>query len=221
MKRRILPLTGDVWESVTAPCRACLFWELGERPGDADPERQAIRKQAWTTARLDEGAPPGRAVQVDGEVVGVAVFAPTRDLASAPGGMPPPHDDALVLATIWIDPLHRNQGLGRLLVQQAIKEAIRRRLAAVEVRADRRWRPHSCVLPITWLLHEGFEVADEHIRWPLLRLEVARTLRWAESVEHAVEEVRGLLPGRVVAPRPVVEAAVSGGEPPARDARED
>jgi len=224
MRRRILPLTGDVWDAIAAPCRTCLFWELGEPPSDGDPERQAIRKQAWTTARLHEGAAPGRAVQVDGEVVGVAVFAPVRDLARRPGGMPAPHDDALVLATIWVDPLHRNRGLGRLLVQQAIKDAIRRRLAAVEVRADRRWRPDSCVLPITWLLHEGFEVVDEHVRWPLLRLEVARTVRWADSVEHAVEEVRGLLPGRSVAPRPVVEAAVgasvSAVGPPPRDPRE-
>lgn len=208
MTRRIVPLTGDVWERLDAPCATCLFWEVGERPTGDDPERDLIRKQAWTTARLQEGVPPGRAVLVDDELVGVALFAPVRDFERSPAGMPRPSEDALVLATIWLDPVHRNQGLGRLLLQAAIKQAIQQRLAAVEVRADRRWRPGECTLPITWLLHEGFVVEAEHPRWPLLRLEVARTVRWTESVEHAVEEVLGLLPRRAPAPRPVVDVTV-------------
>ncbi len=136
------------------------------------------------------------------------LFAPARGMVRTPGGMPSSNDDALVLATMWVDPVHRNEGLGRLLLQAALKEAMRLRLAAVEVRADRRWRTDACVLPITWLLHEGFEVVEEHVRWPLLRLDVARTVRWSESVEHAVEEVLGLLPGRAPAPRPAVESLV-------------
>lgn len=200
-------MTGDLWDRVAAPCRTCLFWELGEPPLPVDDGNALIRKQAWTTARVHEGCPPGRAVLVDDQLAGFALFAPAPLLAATPGGMPRPHDDALVLATIWMDPVHRNRGLGRRLVQAAIKEALQRRLAAVEVRADRRWRPDGCVLPITWLLHEGFEVATEHLRHPLLRLEVARTVRWADSVEHAVEEVLERLPRRASAPRPVTEAA--------------
>lgn len=208
MGRRVVPLTGDVWENFGGPCRTCLFWEVGERPHGDDDERDLVRKQAWTTARLREGVPPGRAVMVDDQVAGVALFAAARDFENNPAGMPCPSDDALVLATMWLDPLHRNQGLGRLLLQEAIKQAIRQHLAAVEVRADRRWRPDDCVLPITWLLYEGFEVEREHVRWPLLRLEVARTVRWSESVEQAMEEVLGRLPGRSGAPRPVVDAVV-------------
>lgn len=206
MSRQMVALTGEIWEMLEAPCRTCLFWELGEPPGgtDCDEDRQAMRKQAWTTARLRVGDAPGRAVVVDGTVAGFALFAPVVDMARAPGGLPPGHDDALLLATIWLDPTDRNHGLGRLLVQAAVKEAIRLRLDAVEVRADRRWRSQGCVLPITWLLHEGFEIVEEHVRWPLLRLDVARTVRWTESVEHAVEEVLSRLPGRSTAPRPVV-----------------
>lgn len=210
MSRRVVALTGDSWERMTAPCRACMFWELGERPGGrgVDADRQAIRKQEWTTVRVREGDPPGRAIEVEGTLAGFVLFAPARDMERAPGGMPRSHNDALVLATMWIDPVHRNEGLGRMLLQATIKEAMRLRLAAVEVRADRRWRPGDCVLPITWLLHEGFEVVDEHVRWPLLRLDVGRTVRWTESVEQAVGDVLGLLPQRAPAPRPAVEAGL-------------
>lgn len=223
MTRHVVALTGEVWETLDAPCRTCLFWELGEQPGGAgcDEDRQAMRKQAWTTARLRAGDAPGRAVVVDGKVAGFALFAPVLDMERAPGGMPPGHDDALLLATIWLDPTQRNNGFGRLLVQTAIKEAIRLRLGAVEVRADRRWRSEGCVLPITWLLHEGFEIVEEHVRWPLLRLDVAKTVRWTESVEHAVEEVLSLLPGRTTAPRPVVGTSAGAHQMCATGDRDD
>lgn len=221
MARQVVPLTGDVWDAIEAPCRTCLFWEVGERPGrDVDVDRDLIRKQAWTTARLRDGLPPGRAVLVDDEVAGIALFAPLRDFENNPAGMPTPSEDALVLATMWLDPGHRNRGLGRLLLQEAIKQAIHQHLAAVEVRADRRWRPDNCVLPITWLLHEGFEVAVEHPRWPLLRLEVSRTVRWSETVEQAVNEMLGRLPRRTSAPRPAVDSGTENFalDDPGRDA---
>lgn len=209
MSIRAVPLTGEIWESMEPTCRSCLFWEFGERPG-GDVERDLVRKQAWTTARLREGMTAGSAVLVDDEVAGFALFARPDTFALHPGGLPTTSHDALAIGTIWVDPAHRGVGVGRRLVQAAIKTAMKLRLGAVEVRADRRWVPDNCVLPITWLLHEGFEVAVEHVRWPVLRLEVARTVRWAESVEQAVEGVRGLLPRPVTAPRPAVDAVAEG-----------
>jgi GNAT superfamily N-acetyltransferase len=209
VSRRVVPLTGEVWEQVTAPCRACLFWASGERPQpDADAaavEASLVRKQAWTTALVHRGRAPGRAVLVDGVTVGFVEFVPADRLAPRRAPVPVVDPEALVITTMWVEPGHRTRGLGRLLVQEALKEAIAGSHPAVEALADRRWRPDECVLPITWLLHEGFEVAREHPRYPLLRLEVSRTVRWAESLEHAVEEMRDLLPRR--APRPVVESA--------------
>lgn len=206
MSRRVVALTGDVWERLQAPCRTCLFWELGEAPRPTDDDTALVRKEAWTTTQVHAGRSPGRAILVDGELAGMVLFATADVLARPAWGVPRFHNDALVLATIWIDPVQRNKGLGRVLVQATIKEAIRRGLGAVEVRADRRWRPESCVLPITYLLHEGFDVVGEHLRQPLLRLDVARTLRWADTFEHAVDEVLERLPRRVA--RPVTEARV-------------
>jgi hypothetical protein len=73
-------------------------------------------------------------------------------------------------------------------VLAAVKVAGRTERRAVEAYGDRRHRDGACVLPCTWLLHEGFAVHREHPRYPLLRLSVKSTARWAEPLEHAVEQ---------------------------------
>lgn len=219
MSRRLEPLTGDGVELLPAPCHSCLVWELGAArpaptvtspatvgagaPSSPEPSQPQIRKQAWVSAQVQDGHPPGRIVRVDGEVAGYALFAPATAFAPRPAPVPPASPDAMLLATIWVAPFWRESGLARLLVQAAVKDAIRAEAPAVEAYGDRRWVDRRCLLPATWLLHEGFEVHREHPRTPLLRLDVKRTVRWAESLEHALEEVLAALPRRL--PQPVRE----------------
>jgi GNAT superfamily N-acetyltransferase len=222
VSRRVRPLTGDEVAGLPGDCSRCLFWEQGTRPpdprvpaaadGSGTPEA-TVRKQAWVTARVQDGIPPGRVVIVDAEPVAYSLVAPAASFA--PRGMlrPMPGNDALLLATAWVHPLHREAGIGRLLVQAALRDALRLDLAAVEAFGDRRWRERGCVLPATWLLHEGFEIHTEHPRTPLFRLDVRRTLRWAGSLEQAWEEVLGRLPRRV--PAPASDPLVGAG--PTRD----
>lgn len=205
--RRLLPLTGDVVEQLPTPCRTCLHWERGEpvpdpgrAPSDADAERALIRKQAWVSAQVQSGVAPGRLVMVDDRLAGYASFAPAPQLAPRGGLAPVASTDALQLATVWVSPALRGQGLGRLLLQATIREALRMDLGAVEAYADRRWRERRCVLPVTWLLREGFLVHRESPRVPLLRLDVRRTARWAESLEAALENLRLHLPRPVPTP---------------------
>ncbi len=167
------------------------------------PSQPQVRKQAWVSAQVQDGHPPGRIVWIDDEVAGYALFAPSRAFAPRRPPVPRASHDALLLATVWVDPFYRESGLGRLLVQAAIKDALRAEAPAVEAYGDRRFIERGCVLPVTWLLHEGFEVHREHPRTPLLRLDVKRTVRWAESLEHALEEVLAALPRR--RPQPVRE----------------
>jgi GNAT superfamily N-acetyltransferase len=210
MARRLVTLTGDVVEQLPRPCRTCLYWERAEPPdraamgnGDADPVEALTRKQAWVSAQVHQTGPPGRLVLVDGTVAGYASFAPATELVRRGPTSPRTSSDALQLATVWVTPQLRGQGLGRLLVQAAIREALRLDLEAVEAYADRRWRDRGCVLPVTWLLREGFVVHREAPRVPLLRLDVRRTARWAESLEAALEGLRLHLPRP--APSPVPE----------------
>jgi GNAT superfamily N-acetyltransferase len=215
MTRHLRPLTSDDLALLPAGCRACLFWELGTpapdgraagvlagSPREDPPASPADRKRAWVSSRVEAGAPPGRLAVVGGEAAGYALFGPSRSFARRRPPVPATNPDAVLLATAWVHPSHREAGVGRLLVQAALKEAIRLDLAAVEAYGDRRFHERSCVLPAMWLLHEGFEVHHEHPRTPLFRLDVRRTVRWADSLEHAFGEVLEHLPRRSPVPVP-------------------
>ncbi len=216
MARRVRGLTGEDVGRLPGACATCLFWELGADcpeprtravPAGTPlihrfPSDPGVRKQAWVSARVQEGMPPGRVVLLDDQVVAYALFAPSRVFAPRWGPVPAASGDVLLLATAWVLPVHRGAGIGRLLVQAAVKEALRIDAPAVEAYGDRRFRERSCSLPAGWLLHEGFEVHAEHPRTPLFRLDVRRTARWAQSLEHAWEEVLGRLPHPVPVTRP-------------------
>lgn len=206
---RTTGLVGDVLDELPERCRTCLFWELGRPRPDPRAERvdelaadPRVQKHAWCgTQALDDGA-PGRVLKIDDKVVAWALFAGPDAFAVRRPPIVATSRDALVLATVWVEQTHREQGLGRRLVQAAIKEAIARQLPAVEAYGDRRHREADCVLPAAFLLHEGFRVHREHPRHPLLRLDVRRTARWTESIESRWDDVRELLPRRAPAPVP-------------------
>lgn len=225
MARHLQPLTGDVVASLPGPCATCVAWELGaacpqERttsavvpghtdagpggtPGSWAPSDRGVRKQAWVSAQVQDGTPPGRVLlEGDGTLGGYALYAPAPAFARRRPPVPATDPTAILLATVWVPPERRGHGYGRLLLQAAIKDALQAGAPAVEAYGDRRWVERSCVLPATWLLHEGFEVHREHPRNPLLRLDVRRTARWADSLEHALEELVGAFPRRVPSPLP-------------------
>lgn len=191
--RRPVDLTADLIEGLPDRCRRCLFWELGwPRPIDgvelhdemaADP---SFQKAAWWAATELDVGPVARAVRVDGEVVGYSLVGPGHVFAARRPPIPRVSPDALLLATVWIEPAHRGTGVARTLVQAAVKEAIRSDLRAVEAYGDRRHRDGNCLIPSMWLLHEGFEIRKEHPRYPVLRLDVRSTVRWTEPLEQAV-----------------------------------
>lgn len=207
--RRPAELTADLLDELPERCRRCLFWELGSpRPIDgvelhdemaADPAGQ--KTSWWASRELEHGA-VGRAVRIDGDLVGYSLAGPGRAFAVRRAPIPRVSAEALLLATIWVEPSHRGAGVGRLLVQAAVKEAIRTDLRAVEAYGDRRHRDGNCLIPSMWLLHEGFEVHREHVRYPLLRLDVRSTVRWTEPLEQAVESALAR-----IGPRPAPEPA--------------
>lgn len=206
MNRRLRDITLDALDDLPLPCRTCVFWEAaGARGGDdRDPAAASRAKQAWWQAtQLDWGV-PGKAAYVDGRLVAFATFAPGPHYATAVrfGGV---SDDALLLTTLWVDPDSRGAGLGRLLLQAALRETHRRGSRALEAYADRRL-PHggggACMIGEGFLLAHGFAVRREHPTTPLLRLDLRQTARWQESLSAALEGVATALARRERAPAP-------------------
>lgn len=205
MSRRVAALTADSLEELPFQCRRCLFWEFGTpRPVDVEDElagEPLVQKTAWwRSVELGEiagsGHVPGRTVRIDGRIAAWCLFGPPE--AFAPRRLPVPRvsKDALFLATLWVEPAFRGGNLGRLLLHAAIKEATRADRRAVEAYGDRRPREGACVLPGTWLLHEGFTVSREHPRYPLLRLDVRSVARLGDTIELAIDAVREQLGAR-------------------------
>lgn len=228
MRRRPVPLTGQDVDRLPGRCADCVFWELGGRCpqprtptvlGGIAPDTSAAerarppreRKRAWVSARTHEDGPPGARIEVTVDAgagrdrphtAAFALFAPAARYAPRGGGAPRSSPGAMLLATVWVDETFRGHGLGRLLLQSALRETLRQDRPALEAYGDRRFRERSCLLPATWLLHEGLSVHREHPRVPLLHLDVGRIATWADSLEHAWAEVLAHLPRPAGAPVP-------------------
>jgi len=228
VRRRPVALTGADVDRLPSGCADCLFWELGgpcPQPRSptvlgglapsVSPEEAARpareRKRDWVRAQVHEDGPPGARIEVVTDpdttrqrqhTAAFALFAPATRFAPRGGAAPRTSPEAMLLATVWVDDVHRGRGLGRLLLQAALRETLRQDRPALEAYGDRRFRERSCLLPATWLLHQGFTVLREHPRVPLFHLDVRRAARWADSLEHAVEEVLAHLPRPARAPVP-------------------
>jgi GNAT superfamily N-acetyltransferase len=196
MGREVLPLTVDRLGDLTGTCADCVFWELG--PALAARRRKHPRqdKESWLTATLLEWGSPGRVVYVDGRFAGYITYAPPHLVPRALAfPTAPVSRDATVLVTARIDPEYAGQGLGRVLVQSAAKDVLRRGGKALEVYGSGSGQA-PCLLPAEFLTAVGFRTAREHVAYPRLRLDLRTALRWRGEVEQAVERllapVRGL-----------------------------
>jgi GNAT superfamily N-acetyltransferase len=182
-------------EHLPAPCQACLFWELADAPRGPQPDRTAEVAEAkllyHRAVELDWG-PPGLIVRSDGRTLAFATFVPaeqahrTRRLGSVPS------DDALVLTTMWVDPEVRGTGIASTLLHRVLRQAHDRGLRSVEATAT-RGGDGPCLLPEAFLLANGFVVRHQHVRHPLLRLDLRQTVRWQDAMEHALRGVRAVL----------------------------
>jgi GNAT superfamily N-acetyltransferase len=191
---RIRPLTGELIDHLPPACRACLFWELADAPRGPQLDRADEAAEAkllyGRAVELDWG-PPGLLLRAEGRTLAFATFVPaeqahrTRRLGSVPS------DDALVLTTMWVDPDVRGTGIASAMLHRVLKHAHDHGLRAVEATATRGDGP--CLLPESFLLASGFVVHHQHVRHPLLRLDLRQTVRWQDAMEQALEGVRAVL----------------------------
>ena len=139
MSRKVVRMTLDHLAELEAPCRTCVFWEL-------DPVRRqrveepAEEKEAWMSAVLRDWGSCGRVVLVDDRPVGYALYAPPAYFAgSSAFPTSPVSTDAVLLSAVYVDPVARGGGFGRMLVQGMARDLIERGgIHAVEAFGDTR-----------------------------------------------------------------------------------
>ncbi|AUG78554.1 N-acetyltransferase [Kitasatospora sp. MMS16-BH015] len=194
MGRRIAPLTLDNLADLPSTCRSCVFWELDPVTAKAAVEsgKPELEKEGWISAVLLEWGSCGRIAYVDDVPAGYVLYAPPAYVPRS-GAFPtsPVSPDAVQLMVSRVLPGYQRQGLGRVLVQQVVKDVVGRGFRAVEAFGAVGREIPSCVLPADHLLAVGFKTVRPHHRYPRLRLEARTTLSWKGDVEVALERLLG------------------------------
>ncbi len=223
MSRRVARLTVDSLAALPDEVRTCVAWELdpverarAEREGTAAEE-----KAAWLSRVLLEWGSCGRVVWVDDAVAGVVVYAPPAFL---PGTvvMPtaPVAEDAVQIASVFVGEEHAGAGLGRMLMQLAVKDVLQRGgYRAVECFGREPGVPpdaDACCLPVEFLQQVGFRTARGHVRHPRMRLDLKSVVSWREEVELAWERLLGAV--RPPVPAPLPRASGRSAQPPSGEA---
>jgi GNAT superfamily N-acetyltransferase len=213
MTRRIHDLGLTNLDDLPSTCRACIFWEVGgapQGPRAGEEAAAAGRKEAWWQATQLEWGTPGKALYVDDKPMGYATFGPADHFPRVRQLGPSVSDDALLLAALWVAPQIRDTGAAKMLLQSVLRETHRRGAKALEAfgaRGSGSGRQlTTCFVPEEFLLAHGFELRQDHMDYPLLRLDLRKTVRWQESVGHALSGVISALSRRERAPAPSAPA---------------
>lgn len=190
MTRKIVRLTPEHLEALTAPCRTCLFWERDPvRRGRADDP--GATKAAWVTEVLREWGPCGQVALVDGEPVGYVAYAPEAYVPGAAGFPTAPiSSDAVLLTAAYVAPAHAGGGIGRTLVQRMARDLVQREVRAVEAFGDTRGKA-ACLTPVDFLGAVGFTTHRAHSTTPRMRMELRTAVTWKTPVEAALERLVG------------------------------
>ena len=210
MARRVARLTLDTLADLPEEPRSCLQWELDPVSRHRVPDHGAAlaEKEAWVSGVLLDWGSCGRVVYVDDRPAGFVTYAPPAYLAGS-ASMPtaPVSDDAVQLAAAQVFEEYAGAGLGRLLMQEMVKDLVQRGgIRAVEAFGATSVTAaggHHCLLPVEFLQRVGFKTHRPHPRNPRMRLELKSVVTWRAEVEAALERLLGAV-RPVRAPRPVV-----------------
>jgi len=193
--REVVSLTLDRMQHLPGPCVNCIFWELNPALAAASIARgdPGLDKESWLSAALLEWGSVGQIAYVDGAPAGYITYAPPHLVPRATAfPTAPVSADAVMLMTARVIPDFAGQGLGRVLIQGAAKDVLRRGVRAVEAfgyLGDPDSPKAACVIPADFLTAVGFKTVREHRTYPRLRLDLRTALTWREDMEAAVERL--------------------------------
>lgn len=216
MRRKIVPLTTKSLTRSGLPCSLCTRWE--GRPEEADPEKQRRAKEESMRGIIRVWGECGKIVYVEGEPMGFAQYGPAKFFPLAQNfAAGPVSDDAVFLSCLYVVPFARGKGLGRVLLQAIEAGLVKRKVRAIETFAARNCSEDAaregCELeaqgmpgPLEFYLQNGFYIARDNPRYPLLRLELKALVGWQINIQFALDAVK--IPSGV---RPRVHAPASTG----------
>ena len=168
------------------------------RNGDILPREPLDLLTDWVREVTANWGAPGRIAYVDDRPVGHVLLVPARYVPRLAAFPTTPSDPAtLMLRHGAINADAAGRGLRKVLVQAAVKEALRHRARSIEVIAARPQAvgKHPCVLECTFVENLGFRVARDHPVYPRLRLDLRTILTVREGAAAAVRKALAKVPG--------------------------
>lgn len=214
MARRMRRLTVERVGDLPEPCSACAMWETGGRGAPTcEPSDARERLEQWVEEVRAQWGECGRIAYENREPLGFVKYAPGRffpQVVSMPSG--PPDNDAVLIACIHVTPDAADAGLGKVLMQAALRDLVSRGEKAVEAYGTTQQldRERSPLMSVEFLLRQGFTVAHPHPVYPLMRLELKSLASWTENVE-AVLDALQLPLRRERVPAPLVSPSKTEG----------
>lgn len=205
MARKFRPLTADLIETLPPGCSGCAFWETAEALEPVCGGRCDIEvARAWIERVQEAWGDCGRIAVEDGEVLGFIKYAPASLVPQAqvmPAGAP--DQRAVLITCMHITPEARQRGLGKLLMQAALRDLVTRGERTVQAYATTKRGDYvfSPVVGMEFLLRMGFTVARPHPTMPLMQMDLRSIAVWTENLEAVLESLR--IPLRVPQRRPV------------------
>jgi GNAT superfamily N-acetyltransferase len=193
--REVFSLTLDRLHDLPRPCVSCIFWELDPAlaAGSIAGGEPGLDKESWLSSALLEWGSVGQIVYADGIPAGYVTYAPSHLVPRAVAfPTAPVSADAIMLMAARVIPDFAGQGLGRVLIQSAAKDVMRRGVRAIEAfgyLGDLDAPKAACVIPARFLTAVGFKTVREHRTYPRLRLDLRTALTWREDMEAAVERL--------------------------------
>ncbi len=188
MVRRVVDLTAERFAGLPDELTEIGSWQSDPLARGRLTHREMFDvKHRWVWTALEQWGTCGQLVEVDGEPVGMVLYAPP---ALVPGAeqhpTSPVSPDAVLLVEVAVLEEHRGGGLGKLLVQVTARELLRRKAAtAIEAFADAGNVGRQGLPPEAFLDAIGFVTQRSHPLTPRMRMDLRGTLSWLPDLEGA------------------------------------
>lgn len=195
MGRKLRPLNLPDLAELPMVCESCSFWESpqpAERRCGGSCDQEALR--AWYLRVTDEWGECGRVVSEDDVVLGFVKYAPSAyfpqafTFASAPDNPRVP-----LIACVHVEPEARRHGLGKVLLQAALRDlALRgeRTVQAFGFSGAENDVEEAPMIETAFLAKQGFTVAKADPLYPLMQLELRSLAMLTENLETVLESLR-------------------------------
>jgi GNAT superfamily N-acetyltransferase len=179
MDHSVVDVDLDRFHLIPKRCLESVFWELAASDPDVDPR---FEKEEWFSSTLLEWGSCGKLAVLDDTSVGFVQFAPATLFAKlsefrAARGV---GIDAVYLGYVYAEEGHRGRRLGTQLIRSVARDVVDRGYRAVESIGDRAW-DGGWILPYPFLAAAGFTVAIDEPRYPLMRLDLHRSVPAARA----------------------------------------